>query len=131
MNSVCRTKMWRACQAAEAMAEEPDRISDATWQAAAVKSRNGSDRGACQILLGGPPVPPGPETDAKIANLFITEKPTATERSELLDGLDAAQRTTKRMKFGPCQVCGQVASSSRDRAQWFPKQLHCSDPHTP
>ena len=41
-------------------------LIDATLQAAAVKSRHGSDKGACQILTGGPPVPPGPETDAKL-----------------------------------------------------------------
>ena len=51
-------------------AADPGQISDATLQAAATKSRHGSDKGASQILLGGPPVPAGPETDAKVKDLF-------------------------------------------------------------
>ena len=50
---------------------QPEQISDATLQAAALKSRHGSDKGACQLLVGGPAVPPGAETDEKVSNLVF------------------------------------------------------------
>lgn len=52
----------------------PDQLSDATLQAAAVKNCNGSDKGASQILLGGPQVPPGAETDSDVEDLFCTAR---------------------------------------------------------
>ena len=58
-------------------------LTDATLHAAAVKSRHGPNKGACQILTGGPPVPPGPETDAKARSLFRTQPLGAVETGEL------------------------------------------------
>ena len=45
-------------------------LDDATLARAAAKARQGGLRSAASILVGGPSVPPGPETDAKIYELF-------------------------------------------------------------
>ena len=71
-------------------------LSDATLQAAAVKSRHGSDKGACQILTGGPPVPPGPETDAKVRDLFRTQPLGGAESDALQRALDRASAIRRR-----------------------------------
>ena len=82
-------------------ARRPEDIPDAALQAAALKSRHGSDKAACQILVGGPPVPPGQETDAKIKKLFRTEQLSELEQQELEEALRAAGRTKRRMRCTP------------------------------
>ena len=84
-------------------------ISDGALQAAAFKSRCGSDKGACQILTGGPPVPAGPETEEKIRALFRTEQLSHQERSELEDALAAAATTRRRPKATPQHASRAVA----------------------
>ena len=54
---------------------QPQALSDACLRAATGKSRSGSDKGACQILTGGPAVPSCPETDNKVRQLFHIEAP--------------------------------------------------------
>ena len=87
----------------------PSGITDAMLQAAALKSRNGSDRGACQILTGGPPVPPGAETDAKVHALFRTQELSEQEAYELHSALSNASRGTRRMHIGPWHASRSVA----------------------
>ena len=85
-------------------ASSPDHLPDATLQAAAVKSRHGSDKGACQILAGGPPVPPGPETDEKVKELFRTAPPEADEQRELQQALEAAANTRRKVQVNPAHA---------------------------
>ena len=75
-------------------------LSDATLQAAAVKCRHGSDKGACQILTGGPPVPPGPETDEKVNKLFRTAPLDAAGTEALEQALDRAASVRRRTWCG-------------------------------
>ena len=84
------------CVHAVAPSSEPEDISDATLQAAAVKSRNGSDKGACQILTGGPPMPPGPETDAKVQALCRAEPLDSAGSDALGRALDRASAIRRR-----------------------------------
>ena len=81
-----------------------EQLSDATLQAAAVKSRNGSDKGASQILLGGPQVPPCAETDSKVEDLFCTTPHSAQERQHLEQALQAAASTRRKVQISPAHA---------------------------
>ena len=78
-----------------------DGITDAALQAAAMKSRHGADKVVCQILAGGPRVPPGPETDAKVGALFRTQPLEEAHAQELGEALAAASATRRRNQIGP------------------------------
>ena len=80
-----------------------DSISDGALQAAAVKAKHGSLRGAAAILTSGPRVPPGLETDEKVKQLFRTEALTVDEAAGLDDALATAAgvASRNRMSFGP------------------------------
>ena len=54
-----------------------------TLEAAAQKARVGGVRGAADLLIGGPPVPPGPDTDEQILKLYRCEPRTADEQGAL------------------------------------------------
>lgn len=84
-------------------------ITDAMLQAAAIKSRHGSDRAACHILTGGPPVLPGAETDEKVEKLFRTQPLSKEETGDLKDALAAATRGNKRVHIGPMHASRSVA----------------------
>lgn len=58
-----------------------------------MKSRHGSDKGASQILIGGPLVPAGPETDEKVKRLFPLG---AAAKGALEDALERASAIRRR-----------------------------------
>ena len=101
------TKQLRRSRGAPAAVD--GEISDAMLQAASLKSRNGSDRGAAQILVGGPAVPPGAETDEKIKALFRTEPLVADELGELQEVIAASRRCSRRIYIGPAHASRSVA----------------------
>ena len=87
-------------------------ISAATAQAATAKARNGSRRAAADLLIGGPPVPPGPDTDEQIHALFRRDPLTEEEQIEMrrvLEGIDALP-AKKRLTVTPKLVGQQLAS---------------------
>ena len=84
-------------------------ISDQVLQAAAFKSGCGSDKGACQILTGGPPVPPGPDVDEKVRALFRTSELSQQERAQLEEALAGAAATRRRPRVSPQQASRAVA----------------------
>ena len=63
----------------------------ARLSAAAAKGQSGSLRGARDLLTGGPPAPPGPDTDSKVVALFRTDAPESAERNALADAIAAAR----------------------------------------
>ena len=67
-------------------------------QAAAQKARSGGVKAASGILTGGPPVPPGLETDAKVLNLYRNEPLTPEERTRLDNALEVVERLGARTK---------------------------------
>ena len=69
-----------------------------TLHAAAQKACHGSNKGAAAILTGGPPVPPGHETDRKVAALFRTSQHSEVEEAALKAALDAVSALPDRTK---------------------------------
>ena len=66
-------------------APQPDApLDDQTLARAAAKARIGGLRSAANILIGGPRVPAGPETDSKVRALFKMTEHTTPEDAERL-----------------------------------------------
>ena len=59
--------------------------------------------------MGGPPVPPGAETDAKVEAQFRTKPLAPDEASELQDALASARRGTRRILIGSVHASRSVA----------------------
>ena len=93
----------------EAVGAVQAELTDAKLRAAVVKSRSGSDRGASQILMGGPPVPAGEETDAKVKAQFRTDRLSPAEADELHDALASARRITRRIHISSLHASRSVA----------------------
>jgi hypothetical protein len=87
-------------------------ISAATAQAATVKARCGSRRAAADMLVGGPPVPPSPETEAQVQALFRTVPLTSDEKiamSKVIDDISSLA-PRRRLKITPKLVGRQILS---------------------
>ena len=77
----------------------PDgKLTAAAAQAATLKARCGSKRGAADILLGGPRVPPGPDADRGVRGLFQCE-PLA-ESSKASAGIGSSRSGSKEASAG-------------------------------
>ena len=115
------------------------RLTPAAAQSAAIKARSGSQRGASAILVGGPPVPPGPDTDAGVKALFRSEPLGAAERAKLAEALAAAAAIPqkKRLRVTLRLVARQVATlkqaAGAGPSGWRNSYLTClySDPAGP
>ena len=77
---------------------EPEELDMATLAAAAVKGANGSPRGCADILVGGPPVPPGPETDEKVRALFMSDRRQPIAEQALREGIAKADALPDRRR---------------------------------
>ena len=75
-----------------------DPLDARTLQAAAQKAAHGSAKGAAAILTGGPPVPPGIDTDRKVAEFFHSQPRSAVEDAALKQALDAVSKLPHRTK---------------------------------
>ena len=76
-----------SCRLQSGRSNAEDSMTQARAQAAALRARTGSLRGASALLFGGAPVPPGPETDAAIQNLFHSSARTGQQERELQSAL--------------------------------------------
>ena len=74
-------------------------LDDATLDRAAAKARLGGLRSAANILIGGPAVPLGPETNAKIHSLFkMAQDQSAEEQQRLEDSLRMAHQLPPKVR---------------------------------
>ena len=92
-------------------------LSPASAQAAALRARTGSLRGAAAILLGGVSVPPGEQTDAAIKELFHANPRSDEEVRDLqqaLSEVDAIPR--KKMLKVTLRMTGRHVASMKPAA---------------
>ena len=76
-----------------------EEVSPQAAQAAAARYRCGSIRAARATLVGGLPVPPGPDADAAVQSLFRTEPLVAEEKARLEKALAAAAGLPERRRL--------------------------------
>jgi hypothetical protein len=88
------------------------KLTPAAAQSATLRARTCSTRAASSVLIGGPPVPPGPAADAGVQALFRTEALNDTERAKLEQALNAAAAIPhrRRLRVTPRLVGRQAAT---------------------
>ena len=118
----------------------PDgRLTGAAAQAATLKGRTGSLRGAVDVLVGGPPVPPGPAADAAVKKLFCVDELAAAEQVRLENALALAAAIPVRKRLKPTlRLVGQHVGSLKPAAGpgpsgWRNSHIQClyADPDGP
>ena len=116
-----------------------DALGPARAQAAAIRARTGSLRGACSLLTGGASVPPGPATDAQVKALFITDQPTDAACHELqmllrrAMQIPAAKRLKATLRLVGRQVAGLKPAAGPGPSGWRNSHVQClyADPAGP
>ena len=102
---------------AEIVTDADGNVPPSVAQAAAVRGRTGSLRSAACILLGGPPVPPGPDTDSRVQNLFQMSEFSSEARSKLQRASDAAAALPQRRRIRvTLRMVGQQAGRLKPAA---------------
>ena len=86
-------------------------------QQAVLKARSGNLRAAAAILIGGPAVPPGEQTDAQIQQLFHTSQPSDHDQRELREAIAVVDALPQRSKLKPTlRQVGRQAAAIRPAA---------------
>ena len=79
--------------------DEDGNLLPAAAQAATLRARTNGLRSAEAALVGLPPVPPGPDTDAKVIALFETGMRSAEEEQRFQEALTAARAIPERRRL--------------------------------
>ena len=96
---------------------DSDELMQQAAQAATIRARTGSYRSAVSILTSGPPVPPGPETDKLVRDLFRSSEPTADEHADFQRALAEAAATPRRKRLRvTMRMVGKQAAAIRPAA---------------
>ena len=114
---------------ASAGADEP--LSQARAQAAALRARTGSLRGAASLLTGGAPVPPGPETDDAIKGLFHVSARNAQQQDDLrdvladIDAIPQKKRLRINLRMAGRQVASLKPAAGPGASGWRNSYIQC------
>ena len=84
---------------ADLIVARPGKLSAAAAQAATLKARRGSKRGAADVLLGGPRVPPGPDADRTVRAVFQCGPLAESEQARRRQALEAAAAVPKKHRL--------------------------------
>jgi hypothetical protein len=108
-----------------------DPLGPARAQAAAIRARTGSLRGASSLLTGGASVPPGPATDAQIKTMFATSEPPDEDCHELqmllrrAAQLPAGRRLKVTLRLVGRQVAGLKPAAGPGPSGWRNSHVQC------
>ena len=126
-----REKAATSRRPAQGPRDENGNLTKRAAQAAVVRARSGALRAAASALLGGPPVPPGPDTDAAVKALFRTEPLDQQKKRALDQALDAAAGIPPRRRLRVThrlvghQVCALKAAAGTGPSGWRNSHIQC------